>query len=207
MSRDGWRPHIESALSLDLAAHSVAQVIVPNVHRSGLWQWRDSDGDVVSSVGFTVETEEGRGTLTLNYSTRDPADERTPTICRIALTTTSLHFGGRRWWMLCPYTHRLVRKLYKFDGIEQFCARTAIRPLPTYASQRVSGICRIQAQRWAIRRKLGDEVTGLLDTPAKPKWMRRQTFERLAARDAELSEREDLYLPPFLYRLLLETGN
>jgi hypothetical protein len=78
--------------------------------------------------------------------------------------------------------------------------------MPTYASQRVSGVCRVQAQRWALRRKLGDDSTGLLDEPLKPTWMRWKTFERYVARDAELSEREDGYLSPFLYRLLLKTG-
>ena len=58
----------------------------------------------------------------------------------------------------------------------------------------------------AIRRKLGDDCTGVLDTPLKPKWMRWATFERYAKRDAELSERDDGYLSPFLYRLLLKTG-
>lgn len=96
--------------------------------------------------------------------------------------------------------------LYKFSGIAKFCHRDAIRPKPTYASQRVSGIARAQAQRWAIRRKLGDECTGLMDEPMKPKWMRWATFERYAKRDAELAEIEDGYLSPYLYRLLLKTG-
>jgi hypothetical protein len=58
----------------------------------------------------------------------------------------------------------------------------------------------------AIRRKLGDDYTDLLDTPLKPKWMRWATFDRYARHDAELSEREDGCLSPFLYRLLLKTG-
>jgi len=203
MSRDGWRPHIESALSLDLAARSVAQMIAPNVRRSGSWYWPDSDGDTLASVAFAVETQDGFGTLTLRYCTIDPStDERESITCRIALTAIPLHFGGSRWWMLCPYTHRLARKLYKFDGIDQFCHRTAVRPLPTYASQRVSGLTRLQHKRWTIRRKLGDDCTGLFDEPMKPKWMRWRTFRKHAARDAELAGREDAYMSPALLRLL-----
>ena len=181
-------------------------MVVPNTSRRSSWHW-NRDGEEFASVGYALDTQERAGTLTLNYTHTDRHSyERRPITCRIRLTTTLLHFGGLRWWMLCPYTHRRARKLYKFSGVEQFCHRTAIRPLPTYASQRVSGVCRVQAQRWAIRRKLGDEWTGLLDEPIKPKWMRWETYNRYAQRDRELSEREDGYLSPWLYRFLLQTG-
>ena len=98
-------------------------------------------------------------------------------------------YGGLRWWLHCPYTRRRARKLYKFDGIDQFCHRLAIRPEPTYASQRVSGISRIQEKRWAIRRKLKDETTSLGWGPLKPKWMRWKTFERYDVLDDQLSPR------------------
>lgn len=92
--------------------------------------------------------------------------------------------------MHCPYTQRRVLKLYKFGAIEKFCSRTAIRPLPIYASQRTSGASRIINQRWALRRKLGDTFSDLFSEPCKPKWMRWRTFERYAARDAALAQAE-----------------
>jgi hypothetical protein len=71
----------------------------------------------------------------------------------------------------------------------------------------VSGLDRVNAQRWALRRKLGDTFSDLFGEPMKPKWMRWRTFERYSARDAELAGREDDYLSPFLARMLkLETG-
>jgi len=93
-----------------------------------------------------------------------------------------------------------VLKLYKFGSVEKFCARTAIRPLPTYASQRTSGASRIIEQRWAIRRKLGDTYSDLFGEPFKPKRMHRRTFERYAQRDAKLAEAENAYLCRFLSR-------
>lgn len=72
----------------------------------------------------------------------------------------------------------------------EFCHRTAIRPQPTYASQRIGGCDRIIAQHWALRRKIGDNVSDLFSEPFKPKWMRWHTFARYAARDAELAARE-----------------
>ena len=121
--------------------------------------------------------------------------------CVIRLSSMPLHYGGLRWYMHCPYTCRRALKLYKFSGIDYFCHRTAIRPLPTYASQRVSRCDRIMAQRWAIRRKLGDDFGDLFSEPMKPKWMRLHTFERYTARDAELAAREAVYMDRLLGRM------
>ena len=42
---------------------------------------------------------------------------------QIGLTTTSPHFGGRRWWMHCPESGVRVAKLYLPDGRERFASR------------------------------------------------------------------------------------
>jgi hypothetical protein len=200
MSRDGWRPQLESALCLDLAAMFARNAVRPNCTRSGSWGWARG-GKQIAVLHYTATLGEDTGELRLDY-TWTPNGEALPVTCVISLCTRPAHFGGRYWYMLCPYTGRPARKLYKFNGIEQFCHRTAIRPLPTYASQRVSGLDRIQHKRWAIRRKLGDDRSGLWDGPFKPKWMRWRTFNRYAERDAELAAREDLFLPAFVLQLL-----
>jgi len=201
VSRDGWRPHIESALALDLACPSVGPVVAPNVKQSGIWRWL-RDGEEFAAIRYSLETADASGTLELGYviTDRTTADRRV-VCCRINLSTTRLHFGGVRWWMHCPYTGRRARKLYKFGPIDQFCHRTAIRPLPTYASQRVSGCERVMAQRWALRRKMGDDISDLFEEPWKPKWMRSKTFERFRDRDADLWMKEENYLARFLSRL------
>jgi len=56
-------------------------------------------------------------------------------------------------------------------------------------------------QRWAIRRKLRDDFSDLFGEPFKPKGMHRRTFERYAARDAELAAREWRYFARLLDRL------
>ena len=204
MSRDGWRPHIESALKLDVWRLNREGILRDG--RRGMWQWT-RDGEQIAIIGYAVEMDgPDSGTLTLSYSHTNRDGERESVTCPIRLASIPLHYGGARWYAFCPYTGKRARKLYKFSGISKFCHRDAIRPKPTYASQRVSGADRIQAQRWAIRRKLGDEWSDLFGEPFKPKWMRWATFERYAKRDAELSEREDGYISPFLYRLLLKTG-
>ncbi|MDE2256873.1 MAG: hypothetical protein KGK05_03810 [Xanthomonadaceae bacterium] len=203
MSNYGWRPHIESALSLDVW-RLYREGLLRDGKRGG-WQW-SRDGESFASMGYAVTLHDTTGMLALDYTHTNRDGEREAVTCAIRLLSIPLHYGGRRWYGHCPYTGRRARKLCKFSGIAQFCHRTAIRPLPTYAIQRKSGLSRVQAQRWALRHKLGDEWSDLFGEPCKPKWMRWRTFERYANRDAELSQREDDYLSPFLYRLLLKTG-
>jgi hypothetical protein len=185
MSGSGWRPHIESARCLCVNALLRQCSIRPGFTTSGSWRW-SQNGETVASVGYNARLGFDSGELRLSY-TWTPDGEPSDVICTIRLSSLPLQFGGRRWYMHCPYTDRRVLKLYKFGSIEKFCARTAVRPSPTYASQRVSGSDRINAQRWAIRRKIGDEYSDLFGEPYKPKRMRWRTFQRYADRDAELA--------------------
>jgi hypothetical protein len=163
---------------------------------SGSWAWT-RDGEHVASVAYRANLVDGFGTLTLEY-TQGTGDERKAVTCRIELESLPCHYGGRRWFARCPYTHRRAWKLYKWARIEWFCHRDAIRPRPTYATQRRGGSDRIIEQRWALRRKLGDDFSDLFGEPVKPKWMHWQTFERYAARDAALANREWAYMARIL---------
>jgi hypothetical protein len=199
MSGSGWRPHIESALCLSVGSMFKCGALRAGATTSGSWQW-SRDGEKFASVGYSANLSAESGDLRLSYTWKPGGKPRDAT-CTIRLASLPLQYGGRRWYMHCPYTQRRVLKLYKFGSIEQFCSRTAIRPQPTYASQRVSGSDRINAQRWAIRRKIGDTFSDLFGEPYKPKGMRWRTFERYAERDAELAEREGVYLLRLIERL------
>jgi hypothetical protein len=204
MSRDGWRPHLEGARCLDLVALFRDRALRSSSSTSGIWQWT-RDGERIASISYSATLGEETGELRLSY-TWTPGDEPLDAICNIRLSSRPLPYGGRYWYMHCPYTRRRARKLYKFGPIEQFCHRTAIRPLPTYAIQRLSGSDRVNAQRWALRRKIGDDFSDLFGEPCKPKWMRWRTFERYARRDAELADRDEGYLLRFVGRLMAKTG-
>lgn len=195
----GWRPHIESALCLDLRTLFKRSTIWPCCNVSGGWKWMRDD-EKIANVGYRATLGRDSGTLTLDYAIGREGERKAIT-CTIALVTEPCQYGGRRWFMVCPYTRRRALKLYKWAGIELFCHPSAIKPKPTYASQRVSGSDRVMGQRWALRHKLGDTFSTLMDEPCKPKWMRWRTFERYAARDAELADREGFYLARLLGRL------
>jgi hypothetical protein len=132
----------------------------------------------------------------------DPA-ERKDVQCVIPLRSAPLNYGGRRWYFLCPYTGRRALKLYKWSAIERFCHRTAIRPPPTYACQRVGGHDHINGQRWALRRRLGDSCSDLFGEPIKLKRMRWRTFQKYLDREAELDERDAVV---YLFRLFRRLG-
>ena len=188
MSNYGWRPHIESALSLNVGSLFKTGALRAGATTSGGWQW-SRHGEQVASIRYSASLSADSGELRLFY-TWTPDGKPQQVTCTILLSSLPLQYGGRRWYMHCPYTQRRVLKLYKFGAIEKFCSRTAIRPLPTYASQRTSGASRIIDQRWALRRKMGDNFSDLFGEPCKPKWMRWRTFEHYAARDAALAGAE-----------------
>lgn len=205
MSGNGWRPHLESALCLDIKSLFDGGWLRTGCSKRGVLRWL-SDGEEFASSGYSGTLGETSGEIVLSYS-RDIFGECRKVVCVIRIASRPLPYGGRMWYLHCPYTKRRARKLYLFHGVEKYCHRTGIRPLPTYASQRVSGLARIQARRWAIRRRLGDYESGLAGEPVKPKWMRWRTFNRYAERDLKLCEIESgCSLPRWLSRLLTANG-
>lgn len=190
----GWRPHIESALCLNLRRLFENDALRVGANVSNVLCWTDSDGAEVARVGFRSSLGTVEGTLTLSYRCidRDTGEHRAVE-CPIQLITIPCNYGGRRWYFVCPYSQRRALKLYKWNGIDLFCHRDAIQPRPTYASERASGMDRIIAKRWALRRKLGDDVSDLLTQPFKPKWVREKTYQRYLEKDAELELQEALF--------------
>jgi hypothetical protein len=196
MSNYGWRPHIESALRLRLADLFKYRAVRAGCTTWGSWQWT-RDGKPYASMGYRATLGATDGELRLRYRCGDEARD---VECVVRLSSVPLNYGGRRWYMHCPLTGRRALILYKWSGIDRFCAREAIRPRPTYVSQRRGGCDRIIEQRWAIRRRLGDTYSDLFGEPIKPKGMRWRTFERHSARDAQLAAAEFGYFARLLGR-------
>lgn len=185
---EAWRPYIEGLRCLDVGQMLRTRAIRPGVETHGSWAW-SRDGERVASIGYEA-TWQGvtLGSLRLQYAVEQDG-ERLHKDYSIRLAAFPMRFGGVRWYCYCPATGRRVLKLYLVQG--RFVARTAIRPLPTYASQRAArGADRIMARRWALRRKLGDPGD-LFSELNKPKWMRWHTFQRYRDLDEQLSDAED----------------
>ena len=92
---------VEDCLSLDLSPLTRDKVLAPGY--SGAITWRNTrTGEKTASIGLTIERGEIDGLcLTRKYVVsednykRDIEEE-------ISLQPTYPHFGGVRWWFLCP---------------------------------------------------------------------------------------------------------
>lgn len=203
MSRSGWRPHIEGLRRLSLSQMMKSGAIKPDCRSSGTWVWSNSEtGEKVASIGYTADLESESGELRLNYSVHSTNHNASKAMTyAVRLCSMPLHYGGRRWYFLCPASGKRATMLYLVQGI--FAARRAIRPQPTYESQRLSGIDWLMAKRWAIRRKLGDPGCLLDPLLVKPKGMRWKTWARHCQLDTLLSEAENNLISKRWERLLL----
>jgi hypothetical protein len=85
--------------------------------RSGSWHWqrRSVRGRKGSSVDYEVNTPADPPWVRLSYTLTATGEDLD---YRVGLTTTAPHFGGLRWWFVCPLTvngvpcGRRVGKLY-----------------------------------------------------------------------------------------------
>ncbi|HEV2121289.1 MAG TPA: MerR family transcriptional regulator [Chloroflexota bacterium] len=163
------------------------------------WQWTRKfwNSTKKSTIGFTVVPGEG---LRLNYVYG--GEEISPYIAPIV--TTRPHFGGKRYWFLCPNVHcrRRCRILY---GGKYFLCRTC-QDLTYVSSQTTAGPDRVRVvvdnRRRAIRRKLGDQGDLSDPLPAKPTGMHWRTYGRLAIEYRDLSQLADVAMTESMAQLL-----
>lgn len=107
------------------------------------------------------------------------------------------HYGGVRWYFVCPRTMRRVTKLWLPRGGHQFWCRQAYRL--EYASQREDAMGRAQRRRRRLHRTMGGDGAFDDEPPDKAKWRRWAKYERQLAQYDGLTERIDRV---FLFRAL-----
>ncbi|MBN1546925.1 MAG: hypothetical protein JW902_09720 [Syntrophaceae bacterium] len=96
--------------------------------RTGQLVWKNCFGEETSSVGFLVSILKGEPYIRFLYTSRNTG-EKTEYDYKVGLTTTPCHFGGVRYWFICPltkdgvYCGRRVAKLYKAPGSNYFGCR------------------------------------------------------------------------------------
>src|SRR5262249_46563420 len=102
----------------------------------------------------------------------------------VTLVARPRHFGGKRWYFICPVTNRLASVLWKPPGAPQFYSRHAWgRRKVAYRSQFLSVYDRGHAGQAKIKARLiGNPDPDNLDLPPKPKWMRWRTYNRFVER-------------------------
>jgi len=87
--------------------------------KTGGMKWTNGMGEEVSSIGFWVSVEGLSGEIHFQYSQMQKnSNEKESLDYPVRLTATTCHFGGKRWWFICPLIKegiacdRRVLKLY-----------------------------------------------------------------------------------------------
>lgn len=172
--RHGGRPIAEHCLRIDLA-----WMLRTNRANEGYCHWGTLNwtcgGSPSGSVNYSAEMDQpGRERLELRYK-RGSGDDTEQVRQTIQLCHTIPHYGGKRWWMICPYRSVRVGKLYLPPGGDRFASRNAWRL--GYQSQRNRPLDNKFERLFSIQKKLGCEQ-GWGNSPRKPKGMWWRTYWR-----------------------------
>src|SRR5262245_20314249 len=172
----GGRPTVESALRLDIDSMIDWGAIQPGSRLAGEMSFNFYD-DQIDMKFESCAGEAPDSWLRLRYSMADFwSGEEIEVDDKINLVTTSPHFGGVRWWFVCPRSGRRVRKLYLPLGGRHFWSRRAYRL--RYASQRETKYDRALRRARKLYLRLGGDPADD-EYPEKPKRMRWTTYNRL----------------------------
>jgi len=146
----------------------------------GGWQWT-RNGESVASIQMRTEQDH----VILIYSHRSGGAEWKDEQYLVRIVRTPCNLGGSRAWFICPAVGcgRRVAILY---GGSIFACRRCYRL--AYPSSREDAGGRATRMADKLRARLGWEPGILNCRGNKPKWMRRRTFKRLAAKHDELVE-------------------
>ena len=172
--RAGGRPTVNASCKVDLAWMLREGMAAEGLSRSGVIRW-NCGGEPAGSISYRADmSEQGDERLILSY-VRGPEGESEDVEQVVRLTFTRPHFGGKRWWMICPYRGHRVGKLYKPPGGDRFASRKAWRL--GYHSQRISKKDAAFERLFRLQEKLGCE-RGWGNWITRPKGMHWTTFER-----------------------------
>ena len=119
----GWQRErkttVQAGLILDVKKLVAIGALKPG-WRKGSLSWR-SGAETVATVGYGSTTySDATGALWLRYVV-----DGKPMHYTITLVSTVPHYGGRRWWFICPIKKTRVAKLYLPPGATTFASRQA----------------------------------------------------------------------------------
>ncbi len=173
--RRGGSPIVEECLDLDIAWLMRLGPIKVGSTASGEAVW-SSGGQRIGAIRFQLDLRQvDAARLILSDDLMLPDGLRRTVSQIIDLTSTSPHFGGLRWWMCCPVTGAMVRKLYLPSSGDRFASRKAWGL--GYRVERISHFERPFEKLFRAQRRLGG-AEGLAMGLERPKGMWRQTYVR-----------------------------
>jgi hypothetical protein len=164
------RTLVEDCLKLDLAWIMRLGPVRDGQSGTGQVNWT-KDGEPTGSAQFRlILTNEDVAQLILQFGDTKQV---------IRLTSVKQHFGGRRWWLLCPVTGAKARNLYRPEGGDCFASRKVWGLV--YSMENLSRSNRTFEQLNRLQKKLGFNVS-LDGQVVRPKGMWERSFARHMAR-------------------------
>lgn len=176
--RQFGRPTVESSAVIDLAWMLRTGLANPGADMSGTITWAGRFAQRMELDCVALMAIGGAERLVLLY--RDGAATQT-----VHLSHTVPNYGGKRWWMVCPYSGALVNKLYLPPGGHCFASRQVHRL--AYRSERATAQARKLDRLFALQSKLGC-ANGRCQSPQRPKGMWWRTYARHLERYWQLEE-------------------
>lgn len=180
------RGSIDGLIRLDIRAMRRQGFLRPGAVTSGTQRWTwVATGEETGSVSITVNlTEPDAGFVFVRFSLNgDPRSQE------IALASSPMRFGGRRYYFLCPCHHRRCEVLPMIGGV--FASRQAHRV--TYQSQSNDSLSRLRERSWKLEKRLWPE-----DGRRRPRGRNRQRL--LAAWETADSGFENLFAATVMRR-------
>ncbi len=166
------------------------------IHGSLQWHRR---GEPSGSISYKSDlSDPDLATLELSY-TRGNGAEAEKVEQRIRLCYTRPNYGGRRWWMCCPYRGHRVLKLYLPPGGDRFASARAWRL--AWQSQRISAADRPFEALFRLQAKLGGYRGWEAGLARKPKGMWRRTYDRHWQRYMALDDECSIVMGAMMLRL------
>lgn len=196
--RYGGRPTADASLRIDIARMFRMGQAKEGAWLSGNLSWTRG-GQPSGSIGYqAIMHVPGEERLELSY-TRGSGEDREQVRQTVRLCHTAPNYGGKRWWMICPFRHIRVGKLYLPPGGDRFASRQAWRL--GYHIQRVARHDRASERLFRLQGKLGGDL-GLGAFPRKPKGMWQRTYDRHMEQYWELEEAADAELAIGLAKIM-----
>ncbi len=196
--RSGGRPTVEDGLTVNLPLMLRKGWMRDGATGAGSLTW-SRNGEQFSAIGYSYSLADPNDAwLKLTYTRTRQSDGCCNVEQLVRLTSTSPNYGGRRWWMLCPFKGKRVAKLHLPSGGDKFASREAWRL--GYHSQRIAHRDRAFEKLFRLQKKLGGPE-GWEAGLSRPKGMWSRTFERHWNRYWELDAQCSVVMTGVLNRL------
>lgn len=196
--RSGGQPLADSSLRVDIGwMLRTDRAKEGSIIRGSLFWHRD--GEQVASINYTANMADPHdASLELRYA-NGSGDTREAITQRIRLCHTQPNYGGRHWWMICPFRGYRCLKLYMPGGGDRFASRHAWRL--GYHSQRIAADDRAFYAMHRIQQRLGGRQGCDEGLPPRPKGMWHRTYNRLGERFDALDDHCGVVLVGLMMKL------